>query len=275
MEITLTVKCYLAFLITPFLSISQKIEGTVFSYDNKQPLSFCTIGIEGKDIGTVSDINGYFQLQIGDTLIGDSLTFSYVGFNDLKVALTTLISKKNNNVFLKEKIKVLDEVLVLAKRGKQVDFGYKKNTETFLWLKGTGEGAEIATRLPLKKSIYLDGVSLQIENKEGNEFLLLLNIYEVDQNTKLPGKQLLKKRKLIKSNQKDGWLTVDISDQNLRLDKPFYVGFKWVDNDTRTPLLGINFKPEKSYIRVISLGKWNEYLNVNIKAKGTVAKADN
>ena len=118
----------------------------------------------------------------------------------------------------------------------------------------------------------MDEISIQIENKTGEEFQLLLNIYELDQEANKPGKQLLKERKLIRSSQKEGRITVDVSGQNIEVDNPFFVDLKWVDVSKRTPLLGMNFTNDKAFLRTVALGQWNVYLNANIKVIGTVVK---
>ncbi|MEM7298525.1 MAG: hypothetical protein AAF391_09705, partial [Bacteroidota bacterium] len=94
----------------------------------------------------------------------------------------------------------------------------------------------------------------------------------LNHQTKLPGQQLLKKRKLITSSRRNGWLTVDISDQNILIEDSFFVSLKWIDIESKVPLLGMNFKPEKSFFRIVALGDWYAYLNANIKVTGSVVK---
>lgn len=250
---------------------SKLITGQVLGLD-QQPLAFCTIGILGKDIGTVSSVDGLFEVEIPIDLVNDSLTFSFVGFKTERLPIHSMLDLNDNRVYLEENVIKLEEIVVSSKKPKIHEFGYFKEAEVFLWLKGKTNGAEIATLLSPSKKIHLNTVSIEIENEERNEFQLLISIYEKSASSKLPGKQLLNKRVLVTSNQPDGWLDVDLSDQHLIINNPIYVSFKWVDITNKSPKIGMNFKAERSYLRVVALGEWNQYLNPNIKASGTVIK---
>jgi len=247
------------------------VSGSVVS-SNGGPLPFCSIGIEGQDIGTVSNFNGHFQLQIPESIAKDSITFSYVGYKESRIAISLLLEGEDNVIVLEENVAVLDEVLVQGKKGKQVAFGYKKDTEIFHWMGGQGQGAEVATYIPLKKEVYLDEISVQLENPGGQEFQLLLSLYEVDSATGKPGSQFLKERTLITSSLEKGWLKVDISKQNILIDKPFFVSYKWIDVSKETPLLGMIFTTDKAFFRTVALGEWKVYINANIKVTGTIIR---
>lgn len=249
---------------------SENLKGQVLSQDG--PLSFCTIGIKGKNLGTVSDLNGHFSIPVTDLVRNDSLTFSYVGFESTTISIRSLIGQEKIEILLKENLQQLNEVVINAKRTKQIEFGYKKETEVFLWIKGLGEGAEIASFIPLRKRVFLDEISFPIENDLGEEFTLLLNIYERDPTTGKPRNQLLKERTLIRSSKKEGRIIVDISNQNIEVNKPFFISLKWIDISKEMPLLGMSFTNDKAFLRTVALGEWHVYLNANIKVKGTIIK---
>ena len=158
---------YILFLI-PFTGLAQHvITGKVLN-DNGDELSFCTIGVEGKNFGTVSDINGFFSISLIDSLKNDSLTFSYVGYETHQVAISSLLKQEKNTIILKENISLFDEIIVEAKRTKQIVFGYKKDPEIYLWIGGKGEGAEIASYISLNNrndlKLSLQGVPCNNKN---------------------------------------------------------------------------------------------------------------
>ncbi len=75
------------------------IKGTIFDKKEKLPLSFASVAILGKNIGTVANTKGEFIIRIPSQSVNDSLVFSYIGYkrkyipidsinsNDLKVEL--------------------------------------------------------------------------------------------------------------------------------------------------------------------------------------------
>jgi len=74
---------------------AQKIEvkGTVTDTDN-DPLIGVTVGIKGTSTGTVTDVDGYFKLDVPDKYV--VLTFSYIGYKPVEIKLDgkTFISLK-------------------------------------------------------------------------------------------------------------------------------------------------------------------------------------
>lgn len=55
---------FLAFLLVCHTAVGQVIKGTLYNADNNQPLEFVNIGIVGKNVGTVADLQGRFSLLV-------------------------------------------------------------------------------------------------------------------------------------------------------------------------------------------------------------------
>ncbi len=87
------------------------VSGTVTDQSNN-PIAGANIKIKGKNVGSVTDFDGKYSL---DAKQGETLVFSYVGFETQEV----LITKSIVNVTLKESTNTLDEVIITA-------FGIKK-----------------------------------------------------------------------------------------------------------------------------------------------------
>jgi TonB-linked SusC/RagA family outer membrane protein len=83
------------------------VTGTVVSATDQSPLPGVNVIIKGTDIGTITDVNGNYSLQVdGD---GAILVFSYVGFlsEEIEVGNQNVI-----NVALPESIEALEEIIV-------------------------------------------------------------------------------------------------------------------------------------------------------------------
>jgi len=88
-------------------STTKKITGLVTD-EKGDPIIGATIKANGSRIGTISDVNGKFSLEVAEQVI---LTISYIGYVSIEVKVA---SKNNVLVVLKEDSKALDEVVVVG-----------------------------------------------------------------------------------------------------------------------------------------------------------------
>ncbi|GAA5024091.1 hypothetical protein GCM10011506_07440 [Marivirga lumbricoides] len=237
---------------------------------------FATVGIAKANVGTVTNEKGEFELVIPTEHLNKMLTISHIGYNTVNLKLDSLSAYDYVEIELTEKAEFLEEVIVASKklRGKTKEYGNKKKHNSFIWIQKGDRGSEIVMLIEPKTEIFLNSVSLNILNELEREFLLLLNIYTVNKSTNLPEAQVLRNQKVIRSTLKKGWLEVDLSDENMVLTEPFYIGFQWVEIEEPLPLIGCKSSTSlKSLIRYKALGKWEEFVEWDIKVMGTSYEA--
>ena len=237
---------------------------------------FATVGVVNKNVGTITDEDGVFELEIPIKYRNQVLTISHIGYNTLSLKIDSLLKLDYVVIELIEKVILLEEIVVISKKlkGKTKEYGNTKKHNLFLWIQDGDRGSEIVTLIDPKSEILLNSVSINVLNQLEKEFTLLLNVYGVDVTTKLPAAQLLKTQKIIQSNLKKGWLEVDLTNEGIVVDKPFYIGFQWVRIDEPLPLIGGKNEPSKnSLIRYKALGNWEKFAQWDIKAKGTFYRA--
>jgi len=76
---------YLSFLcISPLLSSGQVVKGRVLDFDTKQSLPFCNVVCKSTNIGTITDLNGKFEIN---TKIGSELHISFIGYKSKEVVV--------------------------------------------------------------------------------------------------------------------------------------------------------------------------------------------
>src|SRR5664280_1552971 len=94
---------------------TQIIKGTILEKSNNLKINFASIYINGTSVGTNSDQNGYFELDI--TKYGSlPLTISALGY--YSVTLADFSREKPIEVYLTPKMFELNEVVVKGKKGK-------------------------------------------------------------------------------------------------------------------------------------------------------------
>ncbi|GAA3585021.1 DUF5686 family protein [Snuella lapsa] len=90
-----------------------KVSGRVFD-ENDNPVSFANVIFKGSTQGTITDENGTFYLESGDTW--SAITVSFLGFETLNVPLDKKVTY-NMKIVLSETASELDAVVIIS--GKQ------------------------------------------------------------------------------------------------------------------------------------------------------------
>lgn len=101
--------CFILVYLIPFLFFGQSIKGIV-TVESNQPLPGATVLLKGTSIGTVTDFNGEFNLDISSNGVG-TIVISFLGY------LTKEVKFNNQNeiiVVLSEDASALDEVVVIG-----------------------------------------------------------------------------------------------------------------------------------------------------------------
>ncbi len=97
----------------------QTIKGKVKDKETKKNVIFCSVGISGSHISTVTNLDGEFAIKIKNTLNASELEFSHIGYNSSKILISDL--KADENVILMEPASViLDEVTVRPKDAREL-----------------------------------------------------------------------------------------------------------------------------------------------------------
>ena len=71
---------FISFILSSFCAFSQSIVGTVVDCETKQPLMYANISVKGKNIGTITDSTGRFEVLRRNLSKSDTLVFSYLGY---------------------------------------------------------------------------------------------------------------------------------------------------------------------------------------------------
>ena len=94
---------------TVFSQENIKIVGRIVDKDTGEPLAYAHIGIIGKAIGTISNLNGEFEFNI-PSQTGDSLFVSHIGYETLKLSIT--VARTSEVIYLKVGTTLLGDLVV-------------------------------------------------------------------------------------------------------------------------------------------------------------------
>lgn len=93
-----------------------KVTGTVTDSVTGEPLPFVNIAFKGKNIGTITDMNGYYELN--SQWASNTIMASFVGYSPAEKAVT-IGEKQQINFTLKPSIRELRTVEIKADKGKR------------------------------------------------------------------------------------------------------------------------------------------------------------
>lgn len=158
----------------------QSISGIVFNEKNRLPVEYVNIGIAKKNIGTVSDFSGKYNLLIDSQFDNDTLLFSSIGYLPFSIKILDLRKRENQNIILKEKVYELKEVIVTPRTFKQKTLGvtthFKKVSAGF---KDNLLGYELGILMSIKKTAVIKRVKINIAACSYDSIYFRLNIYKV------------------------------------------------------------------------------------------------
>ena len=221
-------------LFYSYLCRSQEISGQVKDGKSGKPIPFANIGIIGKDIGTITGLDGIFSLELSKATDGDTLRFSFVGYEPLNL-LVNYIRKNGfpNEVLLKEEIVELKEVIVASDRLTPKMLGirrkdcypiplYKKITSNIPFPQ-PGYRHEIGTFFANNQPVYLDSIQFNFTDIQIDTVTLRINIYVYVEDH---FKNVLNEPLYINFQSSDESQQIDVSHLGIQLESNFLVSIE-------------------------------------------------
>lgn len=202
------------------LSVFAQIKGIVKDSITGQSISYVNIWIENENIGTTSEENGEFSINVNGE--NKKLIFSALGYEKKIVK-----ASQTKVVVLKTLVFELNEIVLFKKfETKQREIGRTQN-ETY---QAFDNGPKIDVKffpylLKYKKTKYIKKVSIYTDSNIENASIRI-HFYSLDANG-FPGEELLKKDYIVRVNKGMKKSTFDITDFNLIMPKNgIFVGFE-------------------------------------------------
>jgi hypothetical protein len=238
------------------------------------PIPFVSLGITGKNVGTVADEKGHFSLRIPATLAHDSLTFSAIGYQTQAFPLVQLATMPPHTFFLREKATALHEVVVRARAAKLRRIGTTTHNP-FLWgniqQRETRDIVEFAKFIPLANApSELRQAHIFLRRPTVDTVTFRLNFYRAGADR--PAERLVERTILVRTTIHNGWLTIDLTPYSLTLQTDFYLSFEFLP-DKQLPVPAFSYGAQfggAALVRTSSLGTWKREPGASLTAYVTV-----
>ena len=229
------------------------LKGSIVN-ERGEKIEYVSIGFEEDSVGTISDANGNFELEIPTNRKND-LVFTHVSFQKAVVPYETYANGQQLTVTMKDKVVELAEVVV-GKKNKPQKIAGKAISGPMASFRGKGkaDALEWGPVFRSKKDYVISDILLTIKGSSYQWCVLSFNIYEI-QDSKFVN--ILNKpiyHRIEKSNSKQ---RLDIQPQEtimLKGKKRYYISVAVIDSDSYG-ILDMQSQFKTSYARNITKGK--------------------
>ncbi|WP_105002580.1 carboxypeptidase-like regulatory domain-containing protein [Tenacibaculum sp. SG-28] len=269
----------ITFLSTYNFSFSQKLlKGKIYDFERVIPIEYCNIGVENKDLGSLSNSNGEFSLDTSQIAKNDTILFSHLGYKNFKVSFKKLKEKlkTKDTLFLSSSSIVLDDVKIENyKFSKKMIYGYDFRHPRVNWsFKNFRSGSEICRYFENKNILIIDKLIFQVNKNELKNLKLRVNFYDIVNGK--PNEKLNIEDIFIETKHHQGRLKFNLKNYNIILDSDFFISLEAVDVEGNGEFLfggewfGENSEEGKTYARKSSFDVWADEFTTdgsNIKQK--------
>lgn len=251
--------CIISLSTTTFAQT--EIKGVVIDADSHNLLSYVNIGIKNKNIGTSSLQNGTFNLIIPAQNTNDTLTFSIVGYSELKLPIKNIISTNQQSFHLTQKTTELSTVTIKAKALIEKKFGIKNEKALIHFTDGSinqNDIFEIAQLVKFDTILSkITSVNLLVNYPRKDSATFRINFYRFDGNS--PSQRIVEKSIIQTKQINQGWLQFDLSKSNIYIKGNFVVAIEFIPSTQKSAPIYYEVKlggSAKSYVRTSSQGLW-------------------
>jgi hypothetical protein len=260
-----------------FSSFSQIYSGQLIDRESGQPILFANIGIVGKNIGTVSDVTGYFRIELNSKFDKDTLCISCIGYEKS----TYLIGDFKDNIINADQVKIellpksypLEEVIIQPVDTKTYTLGNfcEPNSPygNAFYSDKLGTEMGVIINLPRKKNIaFLKNFRFYIGEFTFDRFPVRLNIYNLKNNQ--PYENILAEPIFLDISSAGEYI-IDLEKYNIIVNGDFFISLEYYkiadQNEGELTFCAVhNRKMNKGngYYRLTSQGDWKREMFDNV-----------
>lgn len=87
------------------------VKGKVVDKQSKKPLTFVTVGILEENIGTITNLDGYFSFKLPASFVNSNIVISHLGYKTQRIPIKILIDQKID-IFMETEFISIQEVII-------------------------------------------------------------------------------------------------------------------------------------------------------------------
>ena len=243
----------------------QNLKGILLDSVDSKPIEFANIGLIGKNVGTVTNDKGEFNLLVPDSLISEKTKISIIGYKTRIVSTADLV--KMSVIKLSRDLTTLAEVEVRPKKTKNKILGNETKTNGVRGgFKRNSLGSEMAIKLNIKhKDTQLRKFMININANTIGLPVFRFNVYSVGKDG-MPNENLLKQNILIEPKNPLGLVELDLVPFDIILNEDVFISMEWIKDlgDAKAITFSTKLVGNSTYFRQTSQGKWEKISPIGI-----------
>lgn len=221
-------------LLIPLISLGQKMDfkGVVKDARTKDPIPYVNISFLNTLIGTSTDENGTFILEVEKELLSQNVHVSSLGYRDSITMAKSMVAR--GTFYLREEVYDLKEVIIEQNMGDaqvwnpissySVTSGFDSSSTPWilaLYFPNIGTNSKYVEKVSV---FFQDNPLFKRDNAK-----FRLRLYAVDPVTNAPGKDLVQESLILEANKNENFVVADFSEQPLSIPRNgIYVGLEWL-----------------------------------------------
>ena len=235
-------------IILTFLGVlcfSQNISGIIISSEDNSPIRFAKIGIEESVIGTLTDENGNFSIDLTGVDRNSKVKVEIAGFENYSATVSTFSPNSLAKIFLSPRIINIEEVFILGGKFIEKNLGSSSKIKKphIFFIPASSES--VVNKLDKEKIVSTQNpeVAIQIDSKKKSKILRInMNFAKFNLNNSVLSRftiysekdgfpnQIINSEDLIfnlkKDDLKDGVFTLDVSQNNIWIENKIFVSYQ-------------------------------------------------
>lgn len=263
-------KNLIVFLITLFTTTllhAQTVSGQIIHAQNGEALPYVNIGVIGTTYGTVSGLNGEYDLFLPENeSVGDSIRFSSIGFKSQTLAIKDVIIQPIPLQIKLQPTEIeLPEIIVKPTFTNYETMGNdhistKKSTNLAIRDRPNQNlGSAIGRKFKVKQAVQLEKFRFYIAYNNFDTIHFRINVYDISSGKP---EQIINQENIILPliQHKKGWVEIDLSPYQIKVNDKFAVAAEWVYASKKGTALGLPITiPSVGAVHFYKYGSQNEW----------------
>lgn len=235
-------KTSITFIFSFLLMVNVKAQSGWLINQNGKPIAFASIGVEGKNIGTYSFEDGYFELNPS---VEDSITIRHIAYETIKIRLT----KNGQKIRLKEKEVILEEVVITPQETLRYGL-FKNKSSSSISVDLPFNGSEVGTIVRLSGApVIIQQLFVNVARQHVSEVRLRGNIYSLSSD--MPD-SLIYQTGPTNIGAQNGIVEIPI-DKSLTVNGDIFLSFEWLVEKKVADEIKLGYRDKKHLVDEIRL----------------------
>ncbi|MDO5637527.1 MAG: carboxypeptidase-like regulatory domain-containing protein [Myroides sp.] len=274
------------FLFVHCLINAQVINGTIYSESEDFPIPYTKIGVQGENIGVVTNENGHFSIDLTNANPAGKIIIEVAGHDIFLEDIKDFVQQNNREIFLTHQAIELQELVITPRVLIDKTWGVKTKTKSVLFVVNPDDGqgisnTETAFRFNTKKPAKINKINLNVANINTDQPVILrYSIY--NEKDGFPHKNILEEEiteELTADKIIDGTFALDVSDYNIWVQGKFFVAIHFLNKFTGEVQISASLL-RTGYVREF-YGDWEKVIiaapaiNIEVKVDKNGKSLDN